>query len=81
ETSEEKRLDIVVTYLRWKYLIELKLWRGERSHARGLEQLSQYLDIYGLRQGWLVIFDDRQHPSWKEEVILYKGKEIFAVWV
>lgn len=81
ETSEEKRLDIVVTYLREKHVIELKLWYGEESHARGLNQLANYLDIHGTNKGWLLIFDDRKKPTWREELIHHKGKEIFAVWV
>jgi hypothetical protein len=81
ETSEEKRLDIVVTYLQWRYIIELKRWCGEKSHERGLNQLANYLDIHGVNEGWLLIFDDRQNPTWKEETIHHKGKEIFAVWV
>lgn len=81
ETSEEKRLDIVVTYLQWKYIIELKIWRGEKSHEKGLHQLVNYLDIHGLSQGWLLIFDDREKPTWREELIQRDGKEIFAVWV
>jgi hypothetical protein len=81
ETSEEKRLDIVVTYLQWKYIIELKLWRGEKSHERGLNQLVNYLNIHGVSQGWLLIFDDREKPTWREELIQRDGKEIFAVWV
>jgi hypothetical protein len=81
ETSEEKRLDIVVTYLQWRYIIELKRWCGEKSHERGLNQLANYLDIHGVNEGWLLIFDDRQNPTWREELIHHKGKEIFAVWV
>ena len=81
ETSEEKRLDIVVTYLQWKYIIELKIWRGEKSHEKGLNQLSNYLKIHGVENGFLLIFDDREKPDWKEEKIWHNGKEIFAVWV
>ena len=81
ETSEEKRLDIVVTYLQEKHIIELKIWRGEESHQRGLNQLANYLDIHSVEKGWVLIFDDRKKPSWKEEVIQHNGKEIFAVWV
>ncbi|MDW8205025.1 MAG: AAA family ATPase [Cytophagales bacterium] len=81
ETSEEKRMDIVVTYLQWRYIIELKRWSGEKSHKRGLDQLANYLDIHGVNEGWLLIFDDRHNPTWKEELIQHKGKEIFAVWV
>ena len=81
ETSEEKRLDIVVTYLQWKYIIELKIWRGEKAHQKGLDQLADYLDIHGVERGYLLTFDDREKPSWREEEILHGGKEVFAVWV
>ena len=81
ETSEEKRLDIVVTYLEWKYIIELKIWRGEKSHEKGLNQLADYLEKHSVEKGWLLIFDDREKPTWREELINHKGKEIFAVWV
>jgi hypothetical protein len=81
ETSEEKRLDIVVTYMQWRYIIELKRWSGEKAHERGLDQLANYLEIHGVNEGWLLIFDDRKNPTWKEEYIHHKGKEIFAVWV
>jgi hypothetical protein len=81
ETSEEKRLDIVITYLKEKYIIELKIWRGDEAHKRGLNQLANYLDIHGVSQGWLVIFDDTKKPLWQENLINHNGKEIFAVRV
>ena len=34
QVSEEKRLDVVITYERKKYLIELKMWRGKEAHRR-----------------------------------------------
>ena len=36
QISEEKRLDVVITYLSNKYLVELKIWRGEDYHQKGL---------------------------------------------
>ena len=81
ETSEEKRLDVVITYLQWKYIVELKRWAGEKSHEKVLNQLANYLDIHGLKEGFLLIFDDREKPTWREELIQHRGKEIFAVWV
>ncbi|MEZ4829332.1 MAG: restriction endonuclease [Bacteroidia bacterium] len=56
EISEEKRLDVVVTYHRNKYVIELKRWYGESVHQRGLDQLADYLDRQELESGFLVIF-------------------------
>lgn len=81
ETSEEKRLDMIVTFRRFRYVIEMKLWYGEVYHQRGLRQLSQYLDIHALDKGYLLIFDDRKDKTWEARTIAHEGKEIFAVWV
>jgi hypothetical protein len=81
QTSEEKRLDIVVTYLQYKYIIELKLWKGQKAQDKGLHQLADYLDIHSVNKGYLLIFDDRKKPSWEVKNIEHEGKEIFAVWV
>ena len=45
QISEEKRLDVVITYNKNKYIIELKIWRGEEYHEKGLKQLADYLHI------------------------------------
>ncbi|WP_035571189.1 AAA-like domain-containing protein [Halonatronum saccharophilum] len=81
QISQEKRLDVIITYLDKKYVIELKIWRGEKYHQEGLEQLSDYLDIQGLDKGYLVSFNFNQAKEYKEELIRKDGKEIFAVWV
>ena len=81
ETSEEKRLDIVVTYLEYKYILELKLWRGEKAHKKGLNQLTNYLKAHSVNKGYLVIFDSRKIPTWEVKTIHHQDKEIFAVWI
>ena len=81
QTSQEKRLDIVVTYFQHKYIIELKRWYGPKMHENGLDLLAEYLDFHSVDQGFLLIFDHRKEKEWKQEAILHKGKEIFAVWV
>jgi hypothetical protein len=81
QISEEKRLDVVVTYNQYKYVIELKIWRGEEYHKRGLRQLYEYLDIQGLDKGYLVIYDFSKNKSYKKEQITFEGKEIYIVWV
>jgi hypothetical protein len=81
QVSQEKRLDIVVTYLQHKYIIELKLWDGPKAHGKGLTQLADYLDIHGVQKGFLLIFDDRKNLTWAVKNIEHNGKEIFAVWV
>jgi len=81
EVSEEKRLDVVVTFLQHRYIIELKQWYGPKAHQKGIEQLSHYLDIHNVQQGYLIIFDHRKKKKWTQEIITHQGKSIFAVWV
>lgn len=81
ETSEEKRLDVVVTYLQFKYILELKLWRGAKAHTKGLNQLATYLDIHGINKGYLLIFDTRKKVTFDAKPITHQGKEIYMVWV
>jgi hypothetical protein len=51
-----------------RYPGELKLYRGERTEAEGLEQLSAYMDTCGAAEGWLVLFDRRSGKSWDERI-------------
>ncbi|WP_160690354.1 AAA family ATPase [Clostridium sp. C2-6-12] len=81
QISEEKRLDIVVSYFTNKYVIELKIWRGIEYHKKGLSQLKDYLDIQGLDKGYLVVYNFNKDKEYKEEVVHYEGKEIFVVFV
>ena len=81
QISEEKRLDVVITYNNNKYIIELKIWHGEKYHERGLEQLADYLDINGQNKGYLLIFNFNKDKEYKKEVINNARKEIIAVFV
>ncbi len=82
QISEERRLDVVITYLDQKYIIELKIWRGKQAHAEGLDQLSDYLDRQNLKTGYLLIYDFRvNEKQYKHQEIKHKDKDVFAVWV
>ena len=79
--AEERRMDVVVTYGSHRYVIELKRWDGEKAHQNGLRQLSDYLDMYGLKDGFLLIYDFTKQKEYKQEQIAFEDKQIFAVWV
>lgn len=79
--AAERRMDLVITFADERYVVEMKRWEGEAYHQRGLQQLSDYLDTYALREGFLLIFDFRKQKEYKQELILFGDKEIFAVWV
>lgn len=61
--GEEKRFDIVVTYNKKMYILELKRWNGEEYHKKGLVQLAEYLEQYGQEEGFLLIFDFRKSDN------------------
>lgn len=45
ETGEDKRMDVIVTYGRKEFIVELKIWRGKSEHESAYEQLTEYLDL------------------------------------
>lgn len=79
--GDERRMDIVITYQNQREVIELKRWYGEKYHQQGLQQLSDYLDIYALKRGYLLIYDFNKGKSYKQEEISFQDQQIFAVWV
>jgi hypothetical protein len=83
QVSEEKRLDIVITFGNKKYIIELKIWRGETYHQEGINQLCDYLDRQDEPRGYLLIYDLRKEKdrAGEWEKIEARGKQIFAAWV
>jgi len=81
QISEERRLDVVITYYHHKYITELKVWRGAKVHAEGLSQLADYLNRQNLNDGYLLIFDHSKKKTWKSAWEMVKGKRVFVVWV
>lgn len=81
QISEEKRLDIVLTFYQHQYILELKRWYGEQAHQEGLEQLADYLERQKMDKGYLLIFEYNKEKSYRVETVQVKGKEILAVWV
>jgi hypothetical protein len=83
EVSEEKRLDIVITFGGMKYIVELKVWQGEKYHQKGIEQLCGYLDRQNETRGYLLIYDFRKKSGQAGQcrTIHHQEKTIFAAWV
>ncbi len=81
QISEERRLDVTITFYQHKYVAELKIWRGQVAHEEGLNQLSNYLDRLHLTEGYLIIFDHKEIKTWESGWIQHKDKKIFIVWV
>jgi hypothetical protein len=79
------RIDICLEYDGIKYPIELKLRRRTDSLEKGFEQTARYMDIFGCKEGWLVLFDLRKKLKWDDKIYLKKkrrdGKTITVVGV
>ena len=76
QISQERRLDVVITYNQFKYIVELKIWYGEAAHQKGLLQLADYLDRQNLQTGYLLIFDHSKEKQWQNDWIEVDGKRI-----
>jgi len=79
--TDMRRMDVVVDYGREQFIIELKLWKGEKSQSRAYEQLLGYMDSRGLNKGYLLTFDFRKNENKerKSEWVSVDGKQIFEV--
>ena len=78
QTRDNRRMDLVVTYGREEFVVELKIWRGDKYEQRGRDQLSEYLATRGKDEGYLVTFDFSKNKEEKEpEWIECNGKRIF----
>lgn len=62
------RVDLLVEWRGARHVLELKIRRGERTQAQGIEQLSRYLDRLGLDEGFLILFDRRPELGWDERL-------------
>lgn len=51
------RTDLIIDYLGKRYVIELKIWRGDEYNKRGEEQLIGYLKDYKVKTGYMVSFN------------------------
>jgi AAA-like domain len=81
QISEERRLDVTITFYQHKYVAELKIWRGQAAHEEGLNQLDDYLDRLKLTEAYLIIFDHKEVKTWDSGWINHNGKRIFIIWV
>jgi hypothetical protein len=65
ETRNRKRLDVIVDFGAEQFIIELKLWYGEKKHEEAHKQLIEYLYSKNKSEGYLVTFDFRKRRAKK----------------
>ncbi len=79
ENDDGSRMDLVITYNRKEYVIELKIWHGTEYEISGRDQLSEYLETRNLTEGYLVTFSFLKEKTAQEkpEWIELNGKRIY----
>ena len=77
QTRDQTRTDVIVDYLGQQYIIELKIWRGERYNADGEKQISEYLDYFGLDTGYMLSFNFNQNKEQGVKCIQIGDKVLF----
>ena len=79
QTRDQKRTDVIIDYLGQQYIIELKIWHGERYNTEGEKQISEYLDYFGLTTGYMLSFNFNKgketgvHPVMVGDKMIYEG--------
>jgi hypothetical protein len=81
QTSYERRMDIVITFNKKEYIIEVKLWYGAEYHKKGLKQLHKYLESKSVSVGYLVVFNFNKNKEYSANWIDVDEKKVFEVVV
>ena len=70
------RMDLIILHNGQKYIVETKIWEGERRYQAGKKQLARYLMLEGAGEGYYVIFDHRATPEPRVETEILEGLTI-----
>lgn len=76
-TRNRRRMDVVIHYLGMRYIIELKIWHGDRYNAKGEQQIMDYMDSYGLKTGYLLSFSFNKKKNPGVEIVHIGDKTIY----
>ena len=61
------RMDLLILHNSRKYIVETKIWEGERSYTAGKKQLAAYVRLEEAAEGYYVVFDHRKNPGPRTE--------------
>ena len=67
QTGAEKRLDIIVVFKDEKFVIELKIWRGDEAHQKGIQQLKRYMQAESVNKGYMLILVKKKEKDFMVE--------------
>jgi hypothetical protein len=83
QLADHRRMDLVVDYERDQFIVEIKIWYGDKRHEDACSQLAGYLESKKEDTGYLLTYDFRKEHNKqpKAEWVEYNGKRIFDVMV
>ena len=80
-TRNNHRMDVVIDYLGKRYIVELKIWHGKKYNEDGEKQLSDYLDSYRLKTGYLLTFSFNKNKQTGIKTVQYEDKTLIEAVV
>ena len=81
QTRDAGRTDVIVDYLGEQFVVEMKIWRGNEYNERGERQLSEYLDYYHLKKGYMLSFSFNKKKEVGVRTIQMGDKQIIEAVV
>jgi hypothetical protein len=80
-TRNMKRTDIIVDYSGERFVVELKIWMGQKYNEKGEKQIAEYLDYYHLDKGYMLIFCFNKEKKTGVREVKYDDKVIVEAMV
>lgn len=77
QTRNQTRTDVIIDYLGQQYIVELKIWRGERYNSEGERQICEYLDYWCLDTGYMLSFNFNKKKEQGVKRVEIDGKVLF----
>ena len=81
KTRNNEQTDMIIDYLGHQYIIEMKIWHGDAYNMRGEKQLSDYLDHYHLKKGYMLSFNFNKNKEIGVKKIQLGDKELIEAVV
>jgi hypothetical protein len=76
--SGRGRMDLIILHQHSKYIVETKIWEGNKRYQAGKRQLAQYLKLEKIPEGYYIVFDHRTKPQAMAEEEIIEGKAIVS---
>jgi len=76
--SGRGRMDLIILHQNAKYIVETKIWEGNKRYQAGKRQLAKYLKLEGIYEGYYVVFDHRAKPKAQQEAEMIEGLKIVS---